>query len=476
MAFEQFAYSKSWKNPKDFPVYEPDEGRVRADLQLLHDEAADAINRLIAALNDPTAAAQIPFQPVEGLEAKTLQQAIEEVFGAVADAAAAKIVNGSVTKEKLAAALLRRVYGGRVWCSMNAPDAAHNPDTDFPVGQLWLRPGWSAENLAQEDWETAGGSAIQENGAWCFTTDGSADYMTASQLLQSVGKAGDPVLVHIQMGECSTSLQEMSLFLGGVEQTLEDGTFEAVLDQTGSLEILLRGQWPEEVTGECMEISVLTVICPCGAIPPDCEEYTGWETLLEKSGRTSVIQVPRTLWVQTDHGVWEEVIGEVLPVHRGGTGLCEVSKGALLYGTGTDTMGQLPAEEQGVLQWSDGKPSWIQPAELARKSGYLRTMTGSYEGTGGNADRTLTLPVQPKILLISADDGSCDTACLMDGGRSSDTYTYIEANSVIYYTAQVTLSKNVLTFTNERRGSYEDKMLTQHMNAEGVGYHWLAVY
>ena len=61
MAFEMLEFSKNWKNHRDFPTYEEDEAQVRADLQLLHDETRSGFNRLVAALNDPGAAAALPW-------------------------------------------------------------------------------------------------------------------------------------------------------------------------------------------------------------------------------------------------------------------------------------------------------------------------------------------------------------------------------------------------------------------------------
>ena len=197
MAFERFSFSKSWENPEDFPSYEPDEKTVRKDLQCLHDETKDAVNALIEALNDPTAASNIPIS-VQGLEAQTVAQAVEQVYKAVRDAAAALIVDGSVSKQKLERELLERIYGGRVWVSAKVPSAEDGPDKDLPVGQLWLCPSVCVKNLVKEDWEVVGGTAEEENGGWCFVTDGSRDYLTASQLLQSVGQPGDLVLLHLQ--------------------------------------------------------------------------------------------------------------------------------------------------------------------------------------------------------------------------------------------------------------------------------------
>lgn len=475
MAFETFQYSKSWENPEDFPAYEPDETRVRADLQCLHDEAAAAINALIAALNDPSAASNIPFA-AEGMEAKTLQQAIELVYAAVGDAAAALIVDGSVSKQKLEAELLRRIYGGKVWVSADLPTAAHNPDADFPVGQLWLRPGMTVTNLAMEDWETAGCTAVRETDGWSLTSDGSADYMTASQLLQSVCRPGQSLSVWVQPGECSSGVEDVEVYINGVEYDPAEGVIEAVADRTGSVEILLRASLSEEIAGESVQLDRLAVVSLEDTFPEGWEPCSDRAAILEALGSAAQVQIPKALYIQTEPGVWQELIGQILPVHRGGTGLDGAAKGALLYGTGEQTMAALPAEEAGILQCAGGVPQWVQPDALAQKSGYLRTMEGDYQGIGGNEDRTLTLPVTPKILFLSAGDGSEDTICLTDGGRSSKSYCIYDGNLVVSYEAQVLLQGTVLTFTNERRGNYGSQMVSGHMNAEGVGYHWLAVY
>ena len=293
MAFETFEFSKNWKNPEDFPAYEPDEHQVRADLQLLHDEARDAINRLIASLSDPSAADNIPIR-VEGLEAENVRQAVEQVYAAVRDAAAGLIVDGSITKEKLEADLLERIYGGRVWISLNEPTEEQTPHTDFPVGQLWLRPGVTIENLAKEQWEVVGGSAVEDG----FITDGSRDYLTASQLLQSVGKPGDQIIVCVR----SEAPENMSLFLNGIEYDMEEAVFETQLDRTGSLEIMIRGQWDEAVKGEELSLTCLTAVNTDGLCDPAWESCRDWGALLGNLGSFTEHTLPQTLWVQVRGG------------------------------------------------------------------------------------------------------------------------------------------------------------------------------
>lgn len=96
MSFEKFKFSKSWVPDRDvpyFPTIETDEAQVRADMQLLHDEARDAIHALIDALFEKTGAdnigatldgAQATLQAVLNvlIEAKhehADQQAVDEV-------------------------------------------------------------------------------------------------------------------------------------------------------------------------------------------------------------------------------------------------------------------------------------------------------------------------------------------------------------------------------------------------------------
>lgn len=110
MSFEKLTFTKNWENPTDFPTYETDEQQVRADLQLLHNEAKSALNRLIDALRDRQAAADLGFS-ADGLQASTVLDAIMEVYAAVQDTAAGAIPNGTVTADKLSADLLAVMNG-----------------------------------------------------------------------------------------------------------------------------------------------------------------------------------------------------------------------------------------------------------------------------------------------------------------------------------------------------------------------------
>ncbi len=473
MSFERFEFTKTWLDAEAFPAYEPDEGKVRADLQRLHDEAKDAINRLIDALNDISAAAALPIAPVEGLDAETVQEAIEEVFSAVSDAAAAKIVDGSVTKGKLSAALLKRIYGGRVWMSMNEPTALDDPDHDFPVGQLWLRPAMEVVDISDGAWTVSGGTLAQEEDGTAFISDSTEDYLKAVQTLENVGMSGDHVMIRLDCA-ASDEVQELCLYINGVETEIEEaGIYETALDAHGSLDLVLLGHLDRAMEGAWVRAAGMGMV-DVDALQrqyPDCESCEDWEKELRRLDG----KIPMALWIQTAAGRWEQVAFDAVPVSHGGTGLTHVKAGALLYGTGADRLAALPPVEKGILQYSGGKPCLVEPGKLAESCGYLRVQSGSYTGTGGNADRTVELPVTPLMLLLWPRDGSADTACLADGGRDSDTYTFYDG-VIVSYEAWVRLQGNSLRFSNERYGNKAGQMLSQHMNAEGVEYQWLAVY
>ena len=473
MAFETLTYSKSWENPKDFPTYEPDETRVRSDLQLLHNEARDAINRLVAALSDETAASQLPIKPIEDLTAGTVQQAIEQVYAAVQSAASAMIVDGSVTKEKLSRELLQRIYGGKLWVSMEAPTALDDPDRDFPVGQLWLCPGVHVQNLAREDWDVVGGSAAPEGDGWCFTTDGTQDYLTASQLLEGVGEAGQQVMVNLSFGDCTGKMQELGLFIGGVEQELEDGgCFEAQLDQTGSLELQLRGLWAEVSEGDTILLSRLSVVNTDALVPSGCAPVSDWTAFVEDLGVFEQVELPMALYVQTLPGQWEQIAAPVLPVSKGGTGLAGVEHGGLLYGSGEEKLATLPPSD-GLLQWAEGKPRWITQAALAEQGSYVRAASGSYVGNESTEPVVHALPAAPILLILSPQASNEDTVILTQGVSKSGQYTGWANKESYIYESVVSLQGQELKLSQEYEGV---PLPCRYMNTDGVTYSWTAIY
>lgn len=493
MAFEPLKFTKNWEDPEDFPTYEPDEAQVRADLQLLHDETKDGLNRLIAALNSAEAAALLPFAPAEGLTSQTVQAAILEVYGAIQKAASGMIVDGSVTKEKLAAALLERVYGGRIYVSMDTPGAAQTPKTDFPIGQLWLRPAFTVENLALEDWDLIGCEAEQTGSGWTLTADGSLSYLTAAQTLNGVGAAGDRVFVYLTASELDDHLDSLELFLNGEAQDLTGGggVFETALDESGSLELLVQGQWPYAEEGACVTLEALAVVNAeaAEAALEDCAGLSDWPGLLTALVPFSAVRLPRQVFLQTASGVWEQVGYEVLPASMGGTGQASPRLGALLYGSGGGTMNQLsPGGDGALLQLSGGVPAWKQTAAVAAGAGFLQMTSGSYTGTG--VPRTVTLPVAPKLLYLFPTDsgfdycgtnytrvagsGPCDNPMVLADGAIVSQY-WPKANASGSYLMDldhVSLNGTALKFyCNDK---YTDRACLG--NRTGVTYRWVAVY
>lgn len=103
MAYTKLTYSKTW-NGKDasgnwyFPTYEGEEAQVRADLQLLFDEAKAALNNLIDAIG----ASNVPFTATAGIPKTNVQEAIEALYTQLVNTVLGVIPDASLTAAKLA--------------------------------------------------------------------------------------------------------------------------------------------------------------------------------------------------------------------------------------------------------------------------------------------------------------------------------------------------------------------------------------
>lgn len=97
MAFTPFNFTKSWRNASDFPTFEPDEAKVRDDLQSLFDELKVGLNRLIGELK----ASNMPFTATAEIDSSDVQNAIENVQSQIASAVLGELPDGSVTAQKL---------------------------------------------------------------------------------------------------------------------------------------------------------------------------------------------------------------------------------------------------------------------------------------------------------------------------------------------------------------------------------------
>lgn len=477
MAFEPLKFTKSWENPQDFPAYEPDETQVRADLQLLHEETRLGVNRLIEALNSSGAAAMLPFRPEEGLTAETVQAAILETYRAIQNAAAGQLVDGSIGKEKLTAVLLERIYGGRLWLSLDTPDASHNPDRDFPVGQLWLRPAFTVTNLAQESWEVSGCTAEETDNGWLVTADGSQETVTLVQSLDGVGNPGQRCVVSLTALEPDDHLSGLTLYLNGVDYELLSGggVVETALDQTGSLELLVRGEWPYKEAGAQFRLEKLAVV-NADAVEaglPGYRPLTDWIGLIASLLPFGACRLPQALYLQTEAGRWEQISFEVLPVEHGGTGLQEIGNGQLLYGTGHGFARLEPPVEDGCeLQFSNGKPTWKKQEDSYLQWGMLRMKHGTYTGDGAN-NRTLELPLTPKLLFLRDPSQTYDyqKTVLADGDEDLGWYSYLKNNETYRYWSIVSLSGSTLQFQSGALGQ-----AAKHFNEAGQRYKWTAIY
>lgn len=75
MSFRKLEFTKKWTDSKDFPAIETNETQVRQDMQFLHDEAKEAMNGLIDALESPDGAASLGAYDYNG-EVSTVQKAL----------------------------------------------------------------------------------------------------------------------------------------------------------------------------------------------------------------------------------------------------------------------------------------------------------------------------------------------------------------------------------------------------------------
>jgi len=80
MAFTRFKFKKLWTSAKDFPTVEVDETKVRQDMQALHDEAKEGLNKLMDELEAQSGASGVGINmpAISGITGKgTVQQAVD---------------------------------------------------------------------------------------------------------------------------------------------------------------------------------------------------------------------------------------------------------------------------------------------------------------------------------------------------------------------------------------------------------------
>lgn len=442
-----------------------EDGLTAEELKQRFDQAGLLIqdylnNKLIDAIQ----ASEIPFSPTEAVNADTVQSAVEAVQLQIKEAATGAIIDGSITKEKLSEELLDRTYGGLTWISIETPGSGENPDTDFPQGQQWLRPGYTLTNLLNQ-WTCDGCTMEQTDTGWAMTSTGVKSQITASQSLSAVGQAGQKVLVYLKVAEGDSRMLSLELYLN--DQTYEmstgsGGLIETTLDQTGSLTIQLAGLLPFAFSGASVKLThtaavnvqALEAELPGVSMPED------WEQFLTGQMPFTTRVLEQTLYQQTSPGVWSVVDQPVLPVSRGGTGVKALEAGAFLKG-----------EEDGSL-------GFISQEALFALFPSLEITTGTYTGTG--AARTVTLPVIPKLLLVYPQSGPTwkynntdyvaedNPAILADGCSRVEVWRNTAGAK---YSVQVSLSGESLTMA-KLAGTVGGADLC---NRSGVAYSWIAI-
>lgn len=473
------------------------DGLSAAALKAKFDEAALAIqnwinNDLIPALK----AENLPFEGSDQLDVEDVQAAIELVFEQVRDASSGTITNGSVTKAKLAAELLARTFGGRPWVSLEKPTEANNPDSEFPIGQIWLRPGFSVSNAAVGGaWgpDKNAGTTVSVSGNNATVTCGEESvFAKASFLTSHVGQSGDRVYVLFNIKNKDEHIKTLTVTIGGIEETVDTySNYETVLSDGGSLSLLFAAEWEETpyATGS-FTVENLTVINIDQIMRQayGAREFTDWISYLR-----ALMPLPldghdtaRAMYIQTSDGVWTQFDYETFPVERGGTGVSELKPGEMLFGIGESRMEILPVPETAfsLLQFADGLPKWATPKETADSCGFARTAESTYEGTGKAG--AVELPGKPAVLWLRFDE---ETHLFFQNTSMTGEYSgkCNQTNDVTgtmeltkQYKAGVSLEGNALRFWIETPELKENEEWVEgdavHFNEKNKQYTWTAIY
>lgn len=458
------------------------DGLSAAALKAKFDEAALAIQNWINEEFLPALKAEnIPFAGSQQLAAENIQQAIELVFGQVRDAGSGAIVNGSVTKENLAEELLERVFGGRVWVCLDAPTEACVPAADFPIGQIWLKPGFTVENALKQNWVPTACQVAAKAQDIVVTGSGLVAQVSVAQTLAEVGQKGDRVCVLFDMADKDPEITQLTVSLGGNEADAASGVCETVLEG-GSVSLEFKAVWPSTSLAKgsftVRNLAVVNIDRILRQVA-DSKEKADWIDYLRGLLPFESHYDPRAMYIQTDTGIWQQFDREEAPM----------GVGELLCGNGEAWPARLPVgAENSLLQVAEGKPQWKTAAEVAEATSFARAGENTYVGTGvGGA---VELPGKPAVLWLRADGethllfqdsslsgtytGKCEGTAPSPGGGGSTT---TETKS---YTASVSLEGNVLAFRRQLPdGITEDKWLegdAVHFNEKDTQYTWTAIY
>ena len=446
-----------------------EDGLSAQELKAKFDAAGLAIQKYINKNLIPSlAAAHIPFDKTNEINAETIQLAIEDVQRQVKDAATGSIVNGSITKEKIASALLARTYGGLAWVSADTPGGADNPDADFPIGQVWLRPEFTVVNDAGNDWACSGCTAEVSGQDVTITGLAQVASVTASQRLSGIGNEGDRVKILFQVSNADSEITAITASVNGAAAQSVTGrqVLDGTLSVNGYLSVQFAVSWPSTSLADGSVTMASYTVVNLDKIMrqmTNAKEITDWETYLWSKAPFVSFKSQEAVFLQSKFGVWNQIVFDVLPIERGGTGVSSMAPNRYLK---TDM---------------DGAAGFLTKDDVIADLGQLRIMTGTYTGTG--AARSLELPITPKFIFIYPESGPvkgehligypiCDNSASLANGT-----TLWEGWSVIYEKDTrsqlmiVSLSGNKLSFSKD--GLTNDVLFC---NRSGITYHWTAIY
>lgn len=316
---EKLEFSKDWTKAEDFPTYEPDESQVRADLQLLHNEAKAAINALVDKLGSAEFASHLAVS-AEGMTATNLAAALAEILATAKAAQAGTIVDGTVTEAKLAAALVQKINSIDVTYSMNAPTANETPETGYQLGKLWLKPEFSIANLASDyalasgaDW--TGENVTKEASGGKLVCSGTGDSQYGTAKAEFTVPAGHTVRVWLTAEETAGQFASLKAYLGTTEYTLTSGT-QLVQDVTagedGKITIQVKADWSNTVTaaGGKFTITAFTAVDKAASMLPGCTALTdgNLDALVAAKAPFAEAKTRRELYGQQTAGVWKRLV------------------------------------------------------------------------------------------------------------------------------------------------------------------------
>lgn len=428
------------------------DGLTAEELKARFDQAALDIQKWINEKLVPALKAEnIPFTASTEISAENIQDAVANVQAQIRDAATGAIANGSVTKEKLASELLARVFGGRPWVSMNEPGSGDTPQTEFPIGQIWLRPGFTVVNAAGSQW-TGNGCTVEDG---VLTGTKTAALATASQTMTGIGREGDRVLVLFGIRDKNQEVSGITVTLNnGQAQDAAAGVFEATLLAGGLLDVKLTTTWNSaSLAEEGWTMEDYTVVNPDAAARQvaDAEEIRDWTAYVNGLRPFTEHVEKDALYIQVLAGNW-----------------WQLSSGA---------------EETGsYLRFADGKPVWTGKEQVLQDLGVLRMISGSYTGTG--EPRTIELPVEPVLLVVAPDSGPVRPAgasnapydnptVLRNGSAVTAVYSIPAGSNSVHVYATVRLSGRNLEISG---GSTSRENSVRQANRKDESYTWIAVY